>query len=122
MNIGAYPARAFLWLSGWRLEGELPTAAKYVLIAAPHTSNWDFPYMLALAWRYDVRLQWMGKHTLFRFPYGWAMRRMGGIPIRRHERAGPENRADLRFWQPALVFPKEFARCPRLGAFYHRRK
>jgi 1-acyl-sn-glycerol-3-phosphate acyltransferase len=57
MSIGATAARAFLGLSGWRPEGVQPTAPKYVLIAAPHTSNWDFPYTLALAWLLNVLMQ-----------------------------------------------------------------
>lgn len=93
MNIGVTAARAFLGLSGWRPEGVPPVAPKYVLIAAPHTSNWDFPYTLAFSRLFDVRMQWMGKHTLFRFPHGWAMRRLGGIPIRRHERTNMVERA-----------------------------
>jgi 1-acyl-sn-glycerol-3-phosphate acyltransferase len=53
------------------------------LIAAPHTSNWDLPYLLAFAVVFGVRVTWMGKHTLFRGPMGWIMRRLGGIPVRR---------------------------------------
>jgi 1-acyl-sn-glycerol-3-phosphate acyltransferase len=83
--------RAFLRAFGWREEGSRPSAPAYVLIAAPHTSNWDLPFTLALAFVYDVPLRWAGKHTLFRFPYGFAMRALGGIPIRRHLR---ENRVE----------------------------
>jgi len=113
MNIESTVARAFLGLSGWRPEGVQPTAPKYVLIAAPHTSNWDFPYTLALAWLLDVRMQWMGKHTLFRPPYGWAMRRLGGIPIRRHERTNMVERAAELLSQSdelALLVPAEGTR------------
>ncbi len=76
-------ARAFLWLLGWKPEGRRPAARKYVLIAAPHTSNWDLPIMLALAWVFEVEITWIGKHALFAWPYGWLMRFLGGIPIRR---------------------------------------
>jgi 1-acyl-sn-glycerol-3-phosphate acyltransferase len=54
------------------------------LIAAPHTSNWDLPYLLAFAAIFGVRITWMGKHTLFRGPVGWLMRKLGGTPVRRH--------------------------------------
>jgi 1-acyl-sn-glycerol-3-phosphate acyltransferase len=54
------------------------------LIAAPHTSNWDLPYLLAFAVIFGVRVTWMGKHTLFRGPMGWVMRKLGGTPVRRH--------------------------------------
>jgi len=79
-------AEAFLRLTGWKSEGSEPQAKKFVLLAAPHTSNWDLAYLLAIAVRFDVTPHWMGKHTLFRGPMGWLMRRLGGIPIRRHLR------------------------------------
>ncbi len=79
-------ARVFLWLTGWEAEGARPAARRYVLIAAPHTSNWDLAYLLALAAVFDVRISWMGKHGLFRPPLGFAMRRLGGIPVVRHRR------------------------------------
>jgi 1-acyl-sn-glycerol-3-phosphate acyltransferase len=90
-------ARAFLWLLGWKPEGRRPSARKYVLIGAPHTSNWDLPIMLALSWIFDVKVSWMGKHTLFAWPYGWLMRFLGGIPIRR-------DRSENRVQQMARVF------------------
>jgi 1-acyl-sn-glycerol-3-phosphate acyltransferase len=59
------------------------THRKFVLIAAPHTSNWDFPFMLATAYAMRVRISWFGKHTLFLPPWGWLMRKLGGIPVDR---------------------------------------
>jgi 1-acyl-sn-glycerol-3-phosphate acyltransferase len=76
-------ARLFLWATGWKPEGVRPEAAKYVLIAAPHTSNWDLPYLLALASVFDVKISWMGKHTIFKRPFGRIMKALGGVPIRR---------------------------------------
>jgi len=84
--IGRFIADLFLRITGWEIEGDAPATAKFVLIAAPHTSNWDLAYLLALAMRYGVRPRWMGKHTLFRGPMGPVMRAVGGIPIRRHLR------------------------------------
>lgn len=72
-------------MGGWTIEGERPQHNSFVLIAAPHTSNWDFPYMLAFAALYDLRISWMGKQTLFTPPLGWIMRALGGIPIKRHK-------------------------------------
>ena len=72
----------FRW-RGWRLEGALPDVKKYVIIGAPHTSNWDFPVALGLAFCYRVKMFWMGKHTLFRWPLGGLMRWLGGIPVNR---------------------------------------
>jgi 1-acyl-sn-glycerol-3-phosphate acyltransferase len=70
---------------GWRLEGSRPELPQYVLIAAPHTSNWDFPMMLLFAAAFDIPVTWMAKHTLFYPPMGWFMRAMGGMPIVRHK-------------------------------------
>ncbi len=78
-------ARRLLRLLGWTLEGEKPAQQRYVLIAAPHTSNWDFPLMLAFAAAFDIRVTWMAKHSLFFPPVGWIMRALGGMPIVRHE-------------------------------------
>ena len=75
--------RAFLRLTGWKLGGPPPEIPKYVIIAAPHTSNWDFLYMMAMARAFGIRISWMGKDAIFRAPFGWLMRRLGGIPIRR---------------------------------------
>jgi 1-acyl-sn-glycerol-3-phosphate acyltransferase len=79
-------AVAFLRATGWKPEGQRPAARRYVLIAAPHTSNWDLAYLLALATVFDVKVCWMGKHQLFRGPMGPVMRRLGGIPVRRDRR------------------------------------
>jgi 1-acyl-sn-glycerol-3-phosphate acyltransferase len=67
---------------GWKVHGE-PACRKFVVIGAPHTSNWDFPFMLATAYVMRLRLSWFGKHTLFLPPWGWFMRKLGGIPVDR---------------------------------------
>ncbi|MEJ8821669.1 lysophospholipid acyltransferase family protein [Variovorax humicola] len=80
-------SRGVLRLLGWRLQGELsPLAARCVVIAAPHTSNWDFPFTLLAAFGLGMRIRWLGKASLFRPPFGWLMRWLGGIPVHR-ERA-----------------------------------
>ena len=81
-------SRLGLWAAGWRTEGSLPASGKYVLIAAPHTSNWDFPLMLAAAFIFKVDLFWMGKDSLFPFPFAGMMRGLGGIAI---DRSAPGN-------------------------------
>jgi 1-acyl-sn-glycerol-3-phosphate acyltransferase len=78
-------ARWLLRLGGWRVEGERPVHARYVLIAAPHTSNWDFPLMLLFAAAFDIKIAWLAKHNLFYPPVGWILRALGGIPIVRHK-------------------------------------
>ena len=74
-----------LKLSGWKLRGEFPKLDKYVLIGAPHTSNWDFPLTLAVCFAARAKIYWMGKHTLFAGPIGPVMRWLGGIPVKRHQ-------------------------------------
>ena len=79
-------ARLFLWLTGWQVEGGRPAARRYVLIAAPHTSNWDLAYLLAFAALMDVKLSFLMKHTWFRGPLGPIMRSLGGVAIKREHR------------------------------------
>jgi 1-acyl-sn-glycerol-3-phosphate acyltransferase len=75
---------AFLRLSGWRVEGALPpNTAKSVLIAAPHTSNWDLPYTLMVCFVLRLTPYWMGKASIFRAPFGGLMRWLGGIAVDR---------------------------------------
>ncbi len=76
-------ARLCLTLVGWRAELPAPTEPKYVLIAAPHTSNWDLVLMLLCGLVYGLRPCWTGKKSLFRPPLGWLLRWLGGIPIDR---------------------------------------
>ena len=78
-------ARWLLRLLGWQIEGIRPEHPRFVLIAAPHTSNWDLPLMLAFAAAFNLKISWMAKHSLFFPPMGWLMRAMGGMPIVRHE-------------------------------------
>lgn len=79
-------ANMLLKLFGWRAVGSLADQPKCVVIVAPHTSNWDFPVMLLLAFALRLKVTWMGKHTLFRPPFGGIMRRLGGLPINRGTR------------------------------------
>lgn len=78
--------RAGLRLCGWRLEGALPPIPKFVIVVAPHTSNWDFPLGVLAKFALDLRAHWIGKHTLFRGPLGALMRALGGEPV---DRAAP---------------------------------
>jgi 1-acyl-sn-glycerol-3-phosphate acyltransferase len=77
---------AFLKLTGWKVEGSLPPqAARSVFIAAPHTSNWDLPYTLMVAFALRLNPYWMGKRSLFRAPFGTVMRWLGGIAVNREQ-------------------------------------
>ncbi|MFZ6746545.1 lysophospholipid acyltransferase family protein [Undibacterium sp. JH2W] len=72
-----------LKLAGWKVEGIVPAEQKYVLIAAPHTSNWDFPFTLMICFALRLRVYWMGKSSLFPPVFGHIMRWLGGIPVDR---------------------------------------
>ena len=77
---------AYLRATGWTLAGALPqNSPKCVLIAAPHTSNWDLPYTLMVAFALRLDICWMGKQQLFRWPFGPLMRWLGGIAVNREQ-------------------------------------
>ncbi len=78
----------YLKAAGWETKGELPSSTKGVLIAAPHTSGWDLPYMVAVSWAFGLKLNWLGKHTLFKGFRGPFMRWLGGIAVDRRSRNG----------------------------------
>lgn len=85
---GGVVSRAFgrwaLALTGWKLSGELPNLPKFMIIVAPHTSNWDFPVAVFTKLALGVKVTFFGKHTLFRWPLGIVMRWLGGVPVFRH--------------------------------------
>ena len=77
-------SKAVLRIIGWRIEGQMPeNIDKAVVIVAPHTSNWDFPLGLCASFVLRLNGHWVGKHTLFRKPFGGIMRWLGGISINR---------------------------------------
>ncbi|MEI7447030.1 MAG: lysophospholipid acyltransferase family protein [Burkholderiales bacterium] len=137
---------AFLRLTGWRIEGTLPASAhRSVLIAAPHTSNWDLPYTLMAGFALDLHLYWMGKASLFRAPWGPVMRWLGGIAVDRsrsnnlvadtaralREADGPlqmvvppeGTRGRTRHWKTGFYYIALEAKVPIVLAFmdYHRK-
>ncbi|UZN03186.1 1-acyl-sn-glycerol-3-phosphate acyltransferase [Cellulomonas sp. S1-8] len=89
MSVRRAAAGAFWRVSRWTLRTErVPRDGAGILIGAPHTSNWDFVLMLAIAWEAELPFRWLGKHTLFRGPAGVLMRGLGGIPVDRRDPAG----------------------------------
>lgn len=77
----------FFKIAGWRFEGRWPKEiAKMVTIEVPHTSYWDFPIGILIRRILDVEIQWAGKASLFRFPFGILGRWMGGVPVVRSKR------------------------------------
>jgi len=76
-------ARTVLRLTGWRMVGTLPDVPRLVMIAAPHTSNWDFGLSIMVMYAAGFRVSFLGKDTLFRPPLGGVMRWLGGRPVNR---------------------------------------
>lgn len=102
-------------MTGWEPDGIRPEPAQFVLIAAPHTTNWDFPYLLAFAEYFEIQISWMGKDSLFRGPMGPIMRFLGGVPVVRHKRENMVVAMARTFQQPeheelGLVVPAEGTR------------
>jgi 1-acyl-sn-glycerol-3-phosphate acyltransferase len=80
--------RTILRTLGWSIEGEVPNLPKFVIAVAPHTSNWDFLVGAAGMFALDLRLAFLGKHTLFFWPFAPVLRWMGGIPVDRRSAHG----------------------------------
>jgi len=91
--------KTWLKLNGWRLEGELPAARQFVMIGAPHTTNWDLAYMLAISYALGFKPFWLGKQSLFRGPMGPLMRWTGGVAIDRSKHANVVDQIVARFAQ-----------------------
>jgi 1-acyl-sn-glycerol-3-phosphate acyltransferase len=82
---------------GWRIEGEMPPLQQFVAIVAPHTSNWDFPICIFAMFGVGLRLTFLGKHTLFRFPVKGLLHWFGGEPLDRSAAGGHVRAAMTRF-------------------------
>jgi 1-acyl-sn-glycerol-3-phosphate acyltransferase len=78
-------SRAYWACSRWTLSSQPAPDRPTVLLGVPHTSNWDFVLMLAIAWRLGIHVRWLGKSSLFRGWLGPVMRWLGGIPVDRSD-------------------------------------
>jgi 1-acyl-sn-glycerol-3-phosphate acyltransferase len=81
-------AEKWLKLRGWQFLGLMPDLDKMILIGAPHTSNWDFIVYLAAIRHWKISPRFVGKHSLFRWPFGYFFRNFGGIPVDRDRPGG----------------------------------
>ena len=77
--------RAVLTVFGWNVVGTIPDVKRVLIIAAPHTSNWDFVFAMAAVLGLNLRVRWLGKQTLFKPGAVWFMRWLGGIPTNREQ-------------------------------------
>jgi 1-acyl-sn-glycerol-3-phosphate acyltransferase len=118
-------ARWWLRRAGWQVLGETPPCPRYVLVAAPHTSNWDLLWLLLMARSRGVPIRWLAKHTLFRWPLGPVLRALGGVPVRRHlreDRVASTARTFAEARELVLVIPPEGTRSRTeywKSGFYH---
>jgi 1-acyl-sn-glycerol-3-phosphate acyltransferase len=131
---------AFLKLTGWKVEGSLPPEArKSVFIAAPHTSNWDLPYTLMVCFALNLNVYWMGKSSIFKWPFGPVMRWLGGISVNREQSSNlvaasaeaieqadgplqlivpPEGtRSKARYWKTGFYYIAQAAKVPIVMAY-----
>lgn len=86
--LSAALGRTMLKLLRWRIEGDLPRVPRCILIVAPHTSNWDFVVALGAKLALRLRASWLGKASLFVFPFRGLLRFIGGIPVDRVDPTG----------------------------------
>lgn len=130
--------RLYFRLTGWRIEGEIPNEPKLVIIAAPHTSNWDGLNLVMTSWSIRVNCRWMVKKEFLRVPIiGWLIRLTGGLPINRQAShnavkaavdafaekenlvliVAPEGtRSKLDHWKTGFYFIAQQANVPLLAA------
>jgi len=111
--------------TGWKLDGHAPQAEKFVLVSAPHTSNYDFLFFVAIIYRFRLKLYWMGKDALFNHPLKCIVRYTGGIPVDRSKKSGVVDQTIELFRQSdrlAIAIPVEGTREKTEGwksGFYH---
>ena len=106
-------ARWFLRVNGWRVSGSVPEHPRFIVVAGPHTSNWDFVYGLSAAVAMNLDIHWLGKNTLFKPPMGRLMHWLGGIPVDRSNPAGVAEQVAARIREAgdmALIITPEGTR------------
>jgi len=81
-------AQSLMSIFGWRIEADIPNRSKFVLVGAPHTSNWDFVMTMTTLFSLGVKISWMGKKSLFGWPFKGIMEWLGGVPIDRAGQGG----------------------------------
>ena len=81
-------ARHALLGSGWTIDGALPEQPKFILAVAPHTSNWDFFVGLAVMFTLNLKVSFLGKASIFRWPIKSLLTAIGGIGVDRSHSHG----------------------------------
>jgi 1-acyl-sn-glycerol-3-phosphate acyltransferase len=74
-----------LRLHGWKIIDKVGMSSlkKCVMVAAPHTSNWDYYYTMLMFFGLGIKFKFLAKVSLFKFPFKWIMEVTGGIPVDR---------------------------------------
>jgi len=80
-------AKLLMWIGGWTPVGDIPPLKKAIIIAAPHTSNWDGFWLIIYRISFDIKLRIMAKHTLFWWPLSSILRALGAVPLDRSKPA-----------------------------------
>ncbi len=80
--------RAILRMMRWSIGGEVPNVRQFVAIGAPHTTNWDFVIGMAALLAMGIRVHWLGKHSIFKWPITYIWRWLGGQPVDRSQATG----------------------------------
>ncbi|MBL4910929.1 MAG: 1-acyl-sn-glycerol-3-phosphate acyltransferase [Alteromonadaceae bacterium] len=80
--------KTILQLLGWKIVGQFPQRAKFLVAVAPHTSNWDFVIAVAAMLAIQIKIRFLGKNALFFWPFKIWLNHIGGIPVERNSRHG----------------------------------
>ena len=74
-----------LKIQKWKINGSIPEEKRVVLVIGPHTSNWDFIIGVLVILSLDAKINWLGKHTIFKRGFKSLLMRLGGIPVNRQD-------------------------------------
>lgn len=101
---GRFIGSTILKLMGWQITGAFPGDPKFIAAIAPHTSNWDFIIAIAVKLKLGLKVQFLGKHSIFVGPFGMLLRKLGGLPVDRRASHGVvEQVQDIFSQHPALI-------------------
>ena len=91
-------SRFILWVAGWKIVGDIPEGIdKAVIITAPHTSWWDFWIGRLTFWMRGRKIFLLIKKEAFNPPFGWLLKKAGGIPVDRSKRTHISERIAKEF-------------------------
>jgi 1-acyl-sn-glycerol-3-phosphate acyltransferase len=126
--LARFVGKALALLTGWRFEGQIPEVNKAVLIASPHTSNWDIFHSLLAGWSKGISFHWLVKADHLRGPGGWLVRALNGVAV---DRSAPQGlvvpasgtRSYRPYWKSGFYWMASEARVPIiLGYLDYARK